>query len=38
LARFHLEGQAEAYLQGYEAAENALTAPEALKKLLNKGA
>jgi predicted metal-dependent hydrolase len=38
LARFPLEGQAEAYLQGYEAAENALTAPEALKKLLNKGA
>jgi hypothetical protein len=24
-------------LSGYEAAENALTAPEALKKLLNKG-
>jgi predicted metal-dependent hydrolase len=38
LARFPLEGQAEAYLQGYEAAENALTVPEALKKLLNKGA
>lgn len=38
LARFPLEEQAEAYLQGYEAAENALTAPEALKKLLNKGA
>ena len=38
LARFPLEGQAEAYLQGYEAAENALTAPEALKKLQNKGA
>jgi predicted metal-dependent hydrolase len=38
LARLPLEGQAEAYLQGYEAAENALTAPEALKKLLNKGA
>ena len=38
LARFPLEAQAEAYLQGYEAAENALTAPEALKKLLNKGA
>jgi predicted metal-dependent hydrolase len=38
LARFPLEWQAEAYLQGYEAAENALTAPEALKKLLNKGA
>jgi predicted metal-dependent hydrolase len=37
LARFPLEGQAEAYLSGYEAAENALTAPEALKKLLNKG-
>ena len=38
LARFPQEEQAEAYLQGYEAAENALTAPEALKKLLNKGA
>ena len=38
LARFPLEAQAEAYLKGYEAAENALTAPEALKKLLNKGA
>ena len=38
LARFPLEAQAEAYLSGYEAAENALTAPEALKKLLNKGA
>jgi predicted metal-dependent hydrolase len=38
LARFPMEAQAEAYLQGYEAAENALTAPEALKKLLNKGA
>jgi predicted metal-dependent hydrolase len=38
LARFPEEAQAEAYLQGYEAAENALTAPEALKKLLNKGA
>jgi predicted metal-dependent hydrolase len=38
LSRFPLEAQAEAYLQGYEAAENALTAPEALKKLLNKGA
>ena len=37
LARFPLEAQAEAYLSGYEAAENALTAPEALKKLLNKG-
>jgi len=36
LARFPLEDQAEAYLSGYEAAENALTAPEALKKLLNK--
>jgi predicted metal-dependent hydrolase len=36
LARFPLEAQAEAYLSGYEAAENALTAPEALKKLLNK--
>ena len=38
LARFPMEAQAEAYLQVYEAAENALTAPEALKKLLNKGA
>jgi predicted metal-dependent hydrolase len=38
LARFPQEVEAEAYLQGYEAAENALTAPEALKKLLNKGA
>ena len=38
LCRFPLEDQAEAYLSGYEAAENALTAPEALKKLLNKGA
>jgi len=38
LARFPLEDQAEAYLSGYEAAENALTAPEALKKLLNKEA
>ena len=37
LARFPLEAQAEAYLSGYEAAENAMTAPEALKKLLNKG-
>ena len=37
LARFPREDQAEAYLSGYEAAENALTAPEALKKLLNKG-
>jgi predicted metal-dependent hydrolase len=36
LARFPREAQAEAYLSGYEAAENALTAPEALKKLLNK--
>ena len=36
LVRFPLEDQAEAYLSGYEAAENALTAPEALKKLLNK--
>lgn len=35
LARFPQEAQAEAYLSGYEAAENALTAPEALKKLLN---
>ncbi len=38
LSRFPLEAQAEAYLSGYEAAENALTAPEALKQLLNKGA
>ena len=38
LSRVPLEDQAEAYLSGYEAAENALTAPEALKKLLNKGA
>ena len=38
LSRVPLEAQAEAYLSGYEAAENALTAPEALKKLLNKGA
>jgi predicted metal-dependent hydrolase len=37
LSRFPLEDRAEAYLSGYEAAENALTAPEALKKLLNKG-
>ena len=38
LARFPKEELAEAYLKGYEAAETALTAPEALKKLLNKGA
>ena len=38
LARFPEEELAEAYLNGYEAAETALTAPEALKKLLNKGA
>jgi predicted metal-dependent hydrolase len=38
LARFPQEQRAEAYLNGYEAAETALTAPEALKKLLNKGA
>ena len=38
LARFPGEELAEAYLSGYEAAETALTAPEALKKLLNKGA
>jgi predicted metal-dependent hydrolase len=38
LSRFPREELAEAYLSGYEAAENALTAPEALKKLLNKGA
>ncbi len=38
LSRFPREDQAEAYLSGYEAAENALTAPEALKKLLHKGA
>ena len=37
LARFPDEELAEAYLSGYEAAETALTAPEALKKLLNKG-
>jgi len=37
LARFPQEGLAEAYLSGYEAAETALAAPEALKKLLNKG-
>ena len=37
LARFPHEQVAEAYLSGYEAAETALTAPEALKKLLNKG-
>lgn len=36
LARFPQEALAEAYLSGYEAAENALTAPDALKKLLNK--
>lgn len=36
LARFAKEDQAEAYLSGYEAAENALTAPQALKKLLEK--
>jgi predicted metal-dependent hydrolase len=38
LARFPEEELAEAYLSGYEAAETALTAPEALKKLLNRGA
>jgi len=38
LDRFPKEELAEAYLNGYEAAETALTAPEALKKLLNKGA
>ena len=38
LSRFPQEELAEAYLAGYEAAENALAAPEALKKLLNKGA
>ena len=37
LVRFPGEQLAEAYLSGYEAAETALTAPEALKKLLNKG-
>ena len=36
LARFPQEQLAEANLSGYEAAETALTAPEALKKLLNK--
>ncbi len=38
LTRFPKEGLAAAYLSGYEAAEKALAAPEALKKLLNKGA
>ena len=38
LARFSDAEKAEAYLSGYEAAETALTAPEALKKLLNTGA
>ena len=38
LARFPDAEKAEAYLSGYEAAETALTAPEVLKKLLNKGA
>ncbi len=38
LARFPEEKLAQAYLNGYEAAETALTAPEALKKLLNKDA
>jgi len=38
LGRYPDEELAEAYLSGYEAAETALTAPEALKKLLNKGA
>jgi predicted metal-dependent hydrolase len=37
LARFPEEALAEAFLSGYQAAETALTAPEALKKLLNKG-
>ena len=37
LARFPEEALAEAYLSGYEAAETALAAPEALKKLLNNG-
>lgn len=38
LSRFPKEELAESYLSGYEAAENALAAPEALKKLLHKGA
>ena len=38
LARFPDAEKAEAYLSGYEAAETALTAPEVLKKLLNRGA
>ena len=35
LARFPKAEQASAYLDGYEAAETALAAPEVLKKLLN---
>ena len=37
LARFPKAEIAGAYLDGYEAAETALAAPEALKKLLAKG-
>jgi len=37
LARFAKAELASAYLDGYEAAETALTAPEALKKLLARG-
>jgi predicted metal-dependent hydrolase len=37
LARFPRAEIASAYLDGYEAAETALAAPEALKKLLAKG-
>lgn len=37
LARFPKAEAASAYLDGYEAAETALAAPEALKKLLAKG-
>jgi hypothetical protein len=37
LARFPRAEIASAYLDGYEAAETALAAPEALKKLLTKG-
>ena len=37
LARFPKAEIASAYLDGYEAAETALAAPEALKKLLAKG-
>ena len=37
MARFPKAEIASAYLDGYEAAETALAAPEALKKLLAKG-